>query len=121
MFSISPLFPVRSGSSGCFGLSRPAPSRGIGGDSACLCRRARVPIGFNRRCGFIGSCEHAFGDETLFSDAFGIGARRSGGNLVDVCGRTLDIGGRLQSLGIVQCGVLGVAEVSEYEWLRRKL
>src|SRR4030095_9197173 len=107
--SISPLFPtagVRSGWSRCFGLSLPAPSRGIGGDSACLSRRALVQVGFNRRRGFIGSCERAFGTEALFSDSFSIGARRSGGSLVDVCGRTLDVGRRLQSLCILQGRIL---------------
>jgi hypothetical protein len=95
--------------------------RSIGGDSACLSRRALVQVGFNRRRGFIGSCERAFGKETLFSDSFSIGTRRSGGSLVDVCGRTLDVGGRLQSLGIFQCGVLGLIEVNQYQRLVRKL
>ncbi len=101
-------------------MSLPAPSRGIGGDGACLSRRALVQIGLNRRRRFIGSCERAFGNETLFSDSFSIGARHSGGSLVDVCGRTLDVGGCLQHLGIFQRGVLGLIEVSEYEWLRRR-
>jgi hypothetical protein len=102
-------------------LSLLASSRGIGRDSACLCRRALVQIGFNRRCGFIGSCERAFGNETLLPESFGIGARRRGSSLVHVRGRTFDVGGPLQSVGIVQCGVLSLTEVSQYEWLRRKL
>ncbi len=107
-------------SSGCFGLSLPAASRG-GGASACLSRRALVPVGFNRRRGFIGSCERGFRNEALFSDSFSIGARRGGGSLVDVCVRTFDVGGRLQSLGIFQCSVLSLLEGSQYEWLRCKL
>jgi hypothetical protein len=112
---------MRSGSSGCFGLCLPLPSGGIGGDTACLFRGAVVQVGFNRRHGFIRSCERAFGPETLFSDSFSIDARRSGGSLVDVCGRTLDVGGRLQSLGIFERRVLGLIEVGQYQRRRHKL
>jgi hypothetical protein len=112
---------VRSGSSSCCGLSLPAPSRGIGGDSACLSRRTLVQIGLNCRSGFIGGRERTLGSETLVSDPFGRRARRSGGSLVDVCRRTLEVGGCLQRLGILQCGILGLVEVRQYEWLRRKL
>jgi hypothetical protein len=121
---ISPLFSaatLRSGSAGCFGLSLPAPSRGIGGDGARLSRRALVQVGLNCRRGFIGSCERALRNETLFSDSFGIRACRSGGSLVYLCGRTFDVGGCLQRLGIFQSGVLGLTEVRQYDWLRRKL
>jgi hypothetical protein len=121
---ISPLFPaapLRPGSSGCSVLSLPAPSRGIGGNGASLSRRALVQVGLNCRCGFIGSCECALGNETLFSDSFSIRTRLSGGSLVDLCGRTFDIGGCLQHLGIFQRGVLRFTEVRQDHWLRRKL
>jgi hypothetical protein len=127
---ISPLFPaatpffaatLRSGSSGCFGLSLPASSTGIRGDAARLPRRALVQVGLNCRRSFIGSCKRALGNETLFSDSFGIRAWLGGGSLVDLCGRTFDVGGCLQHLSIFQSGVLGLTEVRQYDWLRRKL
>jgi hypothetical protein len=111
---------VRRGSSGYFGLSLPTPSCAAGGDSACRSRSALVQVGFNRRR-FIGNYERAFGHETLFSDSFRIGARRSGGSLVDVRARTLDVGVRPQSLGIFQGGVLGLIDVGRYQRLGRKL
>lgn len=80
-----------------------------------------MQVGFTHRRVFLGSCERAFGNETLFSDSFSIGARRSGGSLVEVGGRTLDVSGRLQSLGIFQCDVLSLIEVSQYQRLCRKL
>src|SRR5262245_9154397 len=121
---VSPLLPaapVRFGASGRLGSSLPAPSRGIGGDRRTVSRRAPVLLGLTGRCGFIGSRKGALGNETLFSDSFSVRARRSGGGLVDVCGRTLDVRGCLQHLGIFQCGVLGVIEVAQYEWVRREL
>jgi hypothetical protein len=76
-------------------LRLPAASRGIGSDSAGLSRGTLVQLGLKYRCGFVGSSECALGNETIFSDSCSILARRSRGNLVQLCRRALNGGSGL--------------------------